>query len=422
MPRIKNSTSRADIELATAVGAVPAQRRKVLCCVTGLFPQVVTETIYSLATGSLKWMPDELHIISTETGVEQAQLKLLVQPGGKLWALCEQYELPVPDPIFMHVIGPDDAPTDDTRTSDANDATANTTFSVLKELTKLENTEIHFSIAGGRKTMTYYLGYCASLLARPQDRMSHVLVSEEFEGNAKFFFPPVPAITLKNKEGKEISTENARIDLALVSFIRLRSQLPENLIEAKRSFSDTVRIIDSTLTNPSITLTLLQPKKRGGAFDRRVTIAGGLSFELPALSFALLWLAASLRKIDGPTRFRLNYGITMELLNSYFLPVYRAVTGNSDKALNAGESIKGNRVKKDEIVDATTPRESESNRARYVQKLFKSSFPRLINDLKKHIGPFVSVYGVHSFDNDGDLAYSLGLPPEKITLEDQGLL
>ena len=52
-----------------------------------------------------------------------------------------------------------------------------------------DDTQLMVSIAGGRKTMGYYAGYALTLFGRHQDQLSHVLVSEEFEGNRDFFFP-----------------------------------------------------------------------------------------------------------------------------------------------------------------------------------------------------------------------------------------
>jgi CRISPR-associated protein (TIGR02584 family) len=59
----------------------------------------------------------------------------------------------------------------------------------VRELTADPDCAIHASIAGGRKTMGFYLGYALSLFGRPQDRLSHVLVSSPFESNQNFFYP-----------------------------------------------------------------------------------------------------------------------------------------------------------------------------------------------------------------------------------------
>ena len=37
--------------------------------------------------------------------------------------------------------------------------------------------------------MGYYLGYALSLFGRSQDRLSHVLVSDGYEGHPEFYYP-----------------------------------------------------------------------------------------------------------------------------------------------------------------------------------------------------------------------------------------
>jgi len=47
--------------------------RRILLAVTGLTPQIVTETLYALAIGCKPaWLPTEVHVITTEEGAERA--------------------------------------------------------------------------------------------------------------------------------------------------------------------------------------------------------------------------------------------------------------------------------------------------------------------------------------------------------------
>ena len=46
--------------------------RRILLCVSGMSPQIVTETLYALACArSPAWIPDEIHLISTRDGANQ---------------------------------------------------------------------------------------------------------------------------------------------------------------------------------------------------------------------------------------------------------------------------------------------------------------------------------------------------------------
>ncbi len=52
---------------------------------TGMSPAIVTETVYGLAVnpteGRDKWIPDEIHVISTEHGLVQVKDRLLKEAG-----------------------------------------------------------------------------------------------------------------------------------------------------------------------------------------------------------------------------------------------------------------------------------------------------------------------------------------------------
>ena len=67
---------------------------RLLLAVTGLTPQIVTETLYALACDRPDpWIPHEVHLITTATGADNARLNLL---AGQCWfhRLCEDYGLP----------------------------------------------------------------------------------------------------------------------------------------------------------------------------------------------------------------------------------------------------------------------------------------------------------------------------------------
>lgn len=63
---------------------------------------------------------------------------------------------------------------------------------LVRRCTQDDQTALHVSIAGGRKTMGFFMGYALSLYGRPQDRLSHVLVSAPFESNHDFYDLPRP--------------------------------------------------------------------------------------------------------------------------------------------------------------------------------------------------------------------------------------
>jgi CRISPR-associated protein (TIGR02584 family) len=210
--------------------------RRILCCVTGLSPQVVTETIYALAhpSGSdvQPWHPTELHIVTTTVGQvrvrqrllgEVAQLGQLHPAGNQLTKLIADYDLP---PItfseaHIHVVEDYGVPMADIQTRSDYAVMADYIMGVLRNLCGNANTSVHVSLAGGRKSMSFLMGYCLSLLGRPQDTLSHVLVSAPYEQLPDFFYPP-PQPQYAYLIGQEaVDLSQAKITLETIPILKL---------------------------------------------------------------------------------------------------------------------------------------------------------------------------------------------------------
>ncbi|MCX8017981.1 MAG: hypothetical protein N2690_08815 [Rhodocyclaceae bacterium] len=59
--------------------------RRILLCVTGLSPQIVTETLYALAHAKAPFIPTEVHLVTTFEGARLAKAApyLLARQGGR---------------------------------------------------------------------------------------------------------------------------------------------------------------------------------------------------------------------------------------------------------------------------------------------------------------------------------------------------
>lgn len=72
---------------------------RILLCVTGLSPQIVTETLYALAVArATPFIPTEIHLLTTTDGARLARAALLHPDGGHFHALLNdqpQIGLPV---------------------------------------------------------------------------------------------------------------------------------------------------------------------------------------------------------------------------------------------------------------------------------------------------------------------------------------
>lgn len=272
--------------------------RRILLAVTGLTPQVVTETLYALACcGTGRWIPHEVHLITTATGAESARLNLL-HANGWFHRLCHDYGLPpIAFPVEnIHILSDAEGRLlDDIRTQAQNTQAADFIMDAVRSLTQAPSNELHVSIAGGRKTMGYYLGYALSLYGRPQDRLSHVLVSDPYETNRDFYYPtPYDHPIHGNRGNKEVTVDarNARVELANIPFVRLRDGLPERLREGHATFSQVVSAANRSLDAPNLVLNVTQ----------RQVWADDVEIKLSETEFLLLlWLAQRSQREEADT-------------------------------------------------------------------------------------------------------------------------
>ena len=167
--------------------------RRVLLMVTGRTPQVVTETLYALGRQDPPFLPTEVHLITTAEGAQDAKLALLDPDEGWFHKLVEEYGLSgirfEADQIHC-IRDASGRAVADIRSAAEHQACADLITAMVRDFTADEaDTTLHVSLAGGRKTMAYYLGNALTLFGRPQDRLSHVLVPPPYETNRAFFYP-----------------------------------------------------------------------------------------------------------------------------------------------------------------------------------------------------------------------------------------
>jgi len=234
--------------------------KEIALFVTGMTPQVITETLYAL-TQEMKppVLIDEICVITTEAGKTQLVEKLI--KSGIWEQFFREYGL---DPVLLddssiHMVqdGEQEA-LQDIRNKQDNELLGNLICGMVREKTAADSTRLHGSIAGGRKTMSYYLGAAFQLFARPWDRLYHVLVTPEFESRQDFFYKPKknrvltpnsPPLCERGGRGEllpyqkrglggvmKLNTKDAHINLAELPFIRLRDKIPLN----GRSFTELV--------------------------------------------------------------------------------------------------------------------------------------------------------------------------------------
>ena len=235
-----------------------SDNKNILITVLGSSPQVITETLYALKD---KNFPQQIIIFTTEHGENQIEKLSLHQ---KIEALCNDYNLAIP------TLSHDDIHTvkdlngnkiSDIRNSEDQEAMADQITQTVRGLVADEHCVIHASIAGGRKSMSFYMGYIFSIFARPQDTLSHVLVTPEFESNNFWYPTPTssPFVARTNPTSGEkvmLDAHNGHVELAEIPFLRINASLVRQgeLLTKNASYRDTLAAYQLALTPEKISL------------------------------------------------------------------------------------------------------------------------------------------------------------------------
>jgi CRISPR-associated protein (TIGR02584 family) len=262
------------------------KNRRILLAVSGMSPQIITETLYALHREAA-WLPDEVHLITTINGRDRANLQLL-QGAQHFTRLLKELKITRKitfslDTIHV-IIDRNGNALEDLRTPQDNEAAADFITERIRQITADPATELHVSLAGGRKTMGFYAGYALSLFGRPQDRLSHVLVSSEYESLPDFFYPTRKTHVIYKHDKTPVDTSKATVWLAEIPFVRLRDSLPNHLLQTGRSFSETVDMARRANENPHM---ILHPKTCD------VTVNGVSTKITPQKMAFYLWVCAN---------------------------------------------------------------------------------------------------------------------------------
>jgi len=299
---------------ATTLAQPPhAYPRRILLAVSGLSPQILTETLYALAVEQQPpYVPTEIYLITTSTGAKRAEESLLSDDLGWFARLRQDYALPAIAFTADHIevpCDPDGEPMADIRTLEDNMRMADLITDRVRALTADPESALHVSIAGGRKTMGYYVGYALSLFGRPQDRLSHVLAEEAFESSSEFFYPTPYSHEVTNRNKKRIDTHEGRVILADIPFVRLRDGIPGRLQEGQATFAQTIDAAQRAQQSPELVIDL---------GSRRISVAGEL-VQLDPRELAFYSLMARRRLKDQPPVRWTTEGLAAQYLTEYGL-------------------------------------------------------------------------------------------------------
>lgn len=268
--------------------------KNILFLVTGMTPQIITETIWALACDPKnddKWIPDEIHVLSTQDGLTQIKSRLFAD------GILQQFKNDYPqvrhiqfDQQNLHVIErADHTALNDLKTPEDNEFAANAICEKIRLFTSDDQVTLHVSIAGGRKTMGFYAGYALSLYGRAQDRMSHVLVEEKFETARDFFYPTLESSFVTDRFNKEWDAKDAQVWLANIPFVRLKDAVKDkHQLKGNDSFSQVVHKINESFNDVKLVIDLAK---------EMIIVNGKFEIhDLPPREFAMLYWFADRRK------------------------------------------------------------------------------------------------------------------------------
>lgn len=220
--------------------------KNVLVISLGSSPAVVTETLWALHRHADEPFPvHELHIVTTVGTRDLGEIACrdadgLVVRGGKLNELYRELGGRAPS-VHLHIPSVlrdgDLELVADIRTEDEGVAFGDTITRLVREITEDGEANLHLSIAGGRKTMSYHAGAAMTLYGRSRDKLSHTLVEpEELEQCPEFWWPSPSDTFVAHRSRKAADglpalfntrAGEARVVLVDIPFVRLRGHLPD---------------------------------------------------------------------------------------------------------------------------------------------------------------------------------------------------
>lgn len=288
--------------------------KRILLSVTGMSPAVVTETLYALVTEK-GFIPTEIRVITTLQGKNKL-LDVLLRRGALAEFIAdygEQYgfsHIHFDESCIEVINDTNGEKLADIRTPEENDLAANQIVKLVGQLCQDEHSAIHVSIAGGRKTMGFFLGYALSLYGRKQDSLSHVLVSAEFENVRDFYYPKPYPCEIFNDKGVALDASQGKVMLAEIPWVRLGLGVPEDLKQQTISYSDSVKNAQALLGQSSIQF--LAP------MEDRIVNFGSKAIQLAPRGYALLLSLAIAKEANW------KFGIRNEeqTINTY-LTIYK---------------------------------------------------------------------------------------------------
>lgn len=207
-----------------------------LIAICGTTPQIITETLYGLYEKQV--FPNKVIILTTKKGKDQLIQSLFDTSQTYLKDLYNRFDvnpacIDFSEKSFFVACLPNGDCIDDISTEEDSQAFLDLCLHHVFMNSQAKDTQLIFSVAGGRKTMGAALALAAQCYGRKYDKAYHVLVSPEFELNPNFYYPTKEDnyISGRSIHDKTLNAREAVVTLVPMPFLSLRDHIPAHLIK-----------------------------------------------------------------------------------------------------------------------------------------------------------------------------------------------
>ena len=258
----------------------------VLICTIGKTPQVLVETVWSLANQKTPIVPDEIIAVSMANFAKDARNSIFGKGKGwrKLISNLRKAKIAIAEKLkFKGVAVAADGKglIEDLRTAEDNMRCADYLFELIRKYTLDDSTRIILSLSGGRKSLSALATITMSLLARPQDSLIHLIVDSGIENDGQYHFP---------RGGKGYS-------LFEIPFVRTRGLLVGMDIAKMKTYKDCVYRTQKRVLNRDALPTLTLDASNWTLQIREKVVPSG---KIDSCRFFLLWLIFTYLRLNRP--------------------------------------------------------------------------------------------------------------------------
>lgn len=218
----------------------------VLLSLVGTTPAVLTETVWAMATGPERVVPDRIVAVTTRPGAELLRRKLfsdghwgrmkerLMESGCDLEGKLRFGD--TGNSIRVFTGRTEEIELDDIRTKDDSAAVAEFFMELIRGFTENEAIRLIVSIAGGRKTTSALLHSVMTLLGRAEDTITHILVDDPWMTQPDFLYPGCEGSFKDTQTDAVLNSADATLTIAEVPFVPLRYLFKKELDRSAGSY------------------------------------------------------------------------------------------------------------------------------------------------------------------------------------------